>query len=127
MRWRVALTAIGVISTAVALSVIATSPPANGQCAASGTLHVVTIRNNAVIPEHTSAKLCDRLIIKNLDKNSRLIAFGLHEEHVPYDGVSERLLGQNESFTVTLSQTGDFRFHDHLQDEVQGTFTVAAN
>src|SRR4051812_35144237 len=42
-------------------------------------LHKVIIQNNKVIPEHTSAKKCDKLIIVNQDDQNRLIAFGQHE------------------------------------------------
>jgi len=43
---------------------------------------------------------------------------------VPYDGVAERVLGKGQSFTITLNQAGNFHWHDHLHDEVEGYFTV---
>jgi uncharacterized membrane protein YukC len=52
------------------------------------------------------------------------VAFGLHEHHVPYDGTTEKILIQGQSLTVTLVQAGNFRFHDHWHDQIQGTFTV---
>jgi len=93
-------------------------------CPAHPQDHKVVIQNDQVFPEHTSAPRCDTLTITNLDDENRLIAFGPHENHVPYDGVAERLLSSGEGFTVRLNQTGNFRFHDHIHDEVQGTFTV---
>lgn len=86
--------------------------------------HQVIIQNNKVIPVNTVAQLCDSLTITNLDDKERLVAFGLHEHHVPYDGITEKTLIQGQSLTVTLVQAGHFRFHDHWHDEVQGTFTV---
>lgn len=68
--------------------------------------------------------MCDTLTFTNKDAIAREIAFGPHEHHVPYDGVAERVLNKNQSFTVTLNQTGNFRWHDHLHDEVEGTFAV---
>ncbi len=86
--------------------------------------HKVIIRNDVVTPSKTMAPICDTLTITNLDDRRRLVAFGPHEAHVPYDGITERLLDQGQSLTVTLVQVGSFRFHDHIQDEVQGTFVV---
>jgi hypothetical protein len=93
-------------------------------CQGSHTAHQVVIQNDKVLPQHTDAKRCDRLSITNLDDQDRVIAFGPHEHHVAYDGVTERYLNQNGKFSVTLVQPGNFRFHDHEQDIVQGTFTV---
>ncbi|MGC1177034.1 MAG: hypothetical protein WA843_03090 [Candidatus Saccharimonadales bacterium] len=101
---------------------------ANGQrvCdVASYDSYTVTIKDNRARPAHTSAKLCDHLTITNLDYIEREVAFGPHENHVAYDGVTERLLDRGQSLSVTLVQAGNFRFHDHFQDEVQGTFSVS--
>lgn len=86
--------------------------------------HQVTIQNSKVNPSHTEGVLCDTLTITNRDNTQRLVAFGLHDHHVAYDGITERLLARGQSVTVTLNQTGNFKFHDHLHDEVEGTFTV---
>lgn len=88
------------------------------------TSHRVVIQNGAVAPSHTTASQCDRLTIVNLDNTNRLVAFGQHDHHTAYDGIEERLLSKGQSLTVTLDQSGNFRFHDHLDDDVQGTFTV---
>jgi hypothetical protein len=52
------------------------------------------------------------------------MAFGLHENHTAYDGVLEKFLQKDQSFTVNLIQTGTFRVHDHENDAVQATFVV---
>ncbi|MDB5160002.1 MAG: hypothetical protein JWO99_265 [Candidatus Saccharibacteria bacterium] len=86
--------------------------------------HLVTIKDAVVSPENTVASKCDTLTIKNLDDVDRMMAFGVHEMHTPYDGVEERELLGNQEFTITLIQTGSFKFHDHMHDEVAGTFQV---
>ncbi len=86
--------------------------------------YTVTIQENKVSPVHTEARLCGRLTIINRDDRSRLIAFGVHDSHRPYDGVEERVLSKDQQMTVTLNQPGDFKFHDHFDDTVEGTFTV---
>jgi hypothetical protein len=87
--------------------------------------HRVIIENGAVVPKHTSARHCDTLVITNLDKQQRLMAFGKHDKHISYDGVSEQLVAQEQSLTVRLVSTGTYLFHDHEADETSGTFTVS--
>jgi hypothetical protein len=84
----------------------------------------VFIMNNATNPYHTDAHLCDTLTIVNQDNKERFVAFGNHQQHVPYDGVLGKELKQGDSLTVTLNKTGSFHFHDHTNDEADGTFTV---
>jgi hypothetical protein len=91
---------------------------------AHGVAHLATIKNAQVSASQVSAKRCDTLTIVNEDAIEREIAFGVHDNHVPYDGVGERVLGKGQSLTVTLDQRGSFRWHDHLHDEVEGRFTV---
>jgi hypothetical protein len=93
-------------------------------CAHLGTNHLVTIQNSHAEPTNTAAKLCDKLTIVNEDPQVRLMAFGIHDKHQRYDGVEERALDKGQSLTVTLNQAGTFKFHDHLDDSAQGTFTV---
>jgi hypothetical protein len=90
----------------------------------SGTLHQAKIANGVVTPAHLDAKKCDQLIITNLDSQQRLIAFGRHDNHISYDGISEKLLSQNQSLRVTLISTGNYLFHDHENALVRGTFSV---
>lgn len=109
----------------VAINVTSDKTGANADsCTKSGPVHTVIIHENLVNPQYTKASRCDRLTITNRDKVARLMAFGNHDRHQAYDGVTEELLKQGQSLTVTLNQTGTFVFHDHLHDEVRGSFTV---
>lgn len=84
----------------------------------------VMIMDGHVEPRITSGRLCDTVTITNMDKVSREIAFGSHEAHVAYDGVAEKVLDGGRSFTITLNNVGDVRFHDHTHEEVEGHITV---
>lgn len=97
---------------------------ANMTCKTTHANHTIAVQGDKATPAHITAPRCDTLTIKNLDDTLRIMAFGPHENHIPYDGVAERELGKNGSFTVTLVQTGNFRLHDHIHDEAQATFTV---
>lgn len=86
--------------------------------------YVVTIQNGELNINNIQAKPCDVLTIVNADDQLRLMAFGIHEKHQTYGGVTEETLKPGEQMSVTLEQTGTYTFHDHLHDEVKGTFTV---
>lgn len=94
------------------------------ECEQIGLEHFVDVKDNKMQPEVTKAKLCDRLTITNKDGRLRLAAFGLHNEHIYYNGITEKVLKKDEMLTITLNQTGTYIFHDHLQEEVQGQFIV---
>ena len=94
-------------------------------CSRPGVRYVMTIKNAVVTPEHINAKRCDSLVITNEDKSERLIAFGEHDHHVAYAGITTEALTKGHSLTVQLTQIGMYRFNDHFQDSVSGTFTVA--
>jgi plastocyanin len=93
-------------------------------CSGAHPTYGVTIRKNTVRPAHVTARRCDKLTITNYDDVLREMAFGDHEHHQLYDGIFEQNLALNQSFTITLNKTGTYRFHDHFQDSVSGTFTV---
>jgi plastocyanin len=130
--WRIAAYVIGIaiLTSATAYGALKLesqfqSGAANANtCQKKGASHIVTIKDSKVEPAHTDGKLCDTLTIKNTDDILRFIAFGQHDEHQPYDGVSEKTVEKGQEFTVTMNQAGSYKFHDHLHDEVEGTFSV---
>ncbi|HEX5797962.1 MAG TPA: cupredoxin domain-containing protein [Candidatus Saccharimonadales bacterium] len=93
-------------------------------CESIGLEHSVEVKNDEFAPKSVDAKICDELTIINRDEKLRLIAFGLHNEHIYYNGVTEKILKKDEELTITLNQAGTYIFHDHLQEEVQGEFSV---
>ena len=133
MKKSIVLIAGLLIAAAVVFTIISIIGSAGGprentgsiiNCRRTNKNHLVLIANNQVQPRYTAARVCDTLTIKNTDPVIRLVAFGEHDHHTPYDGTTEKVLGQNQSLTVTLDQKGNYEFHDHLDDAVQGTFTV---
>ena len=103
---------------------VATKKSSAASCTHTGRTRLVTILDSKAQPAHTTADLCDKLKIENEDSRIRLMAFGVHDKHQSYDGVEERVLDKGQSFSVVLNQVGTFKFHDHLDDSAQGTFTV---
>lgn len=95
-----------------------------GACQGQHTNHLVKIKNGQVSPLRTLALKCDTLTITNEDKISREFTFGPHPGHQLYAGVIELVIRRGMSKTITLSEPGTFRFHDHLHKETTGTFTV---
>jgi hypothetical protein len=86
--------------------------------------HTIVVQDDKAIPSTEVANRCDTLTVTNLDDESREMAFGVHEKHTAYDGITEQVLEKGQSFTVTLVQTGTFKVHDHEHDEVQAVFQV---
>lgn len=93
-------------------------------CYPNQTNHTIVVKDDKAVPSMSEANRCDTLTVTNLDDESREMAFGQHEMHTAYDGVTEKVLEKGQSFTVTLVQTGKFKVHDHEHDEVQATFEV---
>lgn len=85
----------------------------------------VMIQDNHAPLTNVYGKLCDEITFENQDAVTREIAFGPHDNHVPYDGVAEKFLNKGQRFTIRLDQTGTFHWHDHLHDNVNGYFTVS--
>lgn len=94
-------------------------------CSAPGASHFVYIQDGKAIPAATSGLLCDTLTIINKDPKLRVIAFGPHDRHITYNGVTEQALAENQSMTITFDRMGTFTFHDHVDYSSAGTFIVA--
>ncbi len=97
---------------------------AGATCGTYSITHFVNITEGVATPNEVTGKLCDKLSIINHDDRIRLMAFGVHDSHQAYDGTVEKPLQKGESLTVTLNKAGTYRFHDHIDDQAQGIFTV---
>jgi plastocyanin len=111
-------------STKLSDQLLAGSKSDTTKCSKTGEIKHLTIQDNKMQPTHIQAAQCDKLVVTNTDNMLRDIAFGTHDHHIAYGGVSEKTLNQGESFEVSLQKTGSYIVHDHLHDEVQATFTV---
>jgi cytochrome o ubiquinol oxidase operon protein cyoD len=94
-----------------------------GACNELRNNHIVTILEGVINPVRTQAELCDTLTIINKDGFKRQITFGSHPAHGSYGGEYELFVGSDPE-TITLNETGDFIFHDHLDPDVVGYFSV---
>lgn len=96
----------------------------NADCTSLGQNHTVVFAEAQVQPSQINAKRCDTMTIQSTSMKNRLIAFGVHNQHKAYNGITEQQLRANDSFTVTLTTTGSFLFHDHQQETLGATFLV---
>jgi cytochrome o ubiquinol oxidase operon protein cyoD len=96
-----------------------------GACQQLGSNHQVVIKNGQVRPIHTSANKCDTLTFISLDSVGREIAFGDHPAHQAYVGQTDLPVTRMHNQTITLSQVGTYKFHDHLEEQIAGDFTVS--
>jgi len=95
-----------------------------GACKGQHNNHQITIKDNIATPQFINAKKCDTLTFINEDNQEREITFGSHPAHAPYAGELELPVKKRRNKTITLSELGLYSFHDHLQPEVMGKFTV---
>lgn len=95
-----------------------------GACKELKENHVVTISQGVVKPSFIEAKRCDTLTFINTDKKLREMAFGTHPNHDSYGGETEVKLSEGKPETITLNQTGEYMFHDHLDPATSGYFDV---
>jgi hypothetical protein len=112
-------------SVAIALNTGLTNGAVQNGCGHANTKKfIVTIVQGKVSDRRIVGKLCDHITFINKDSILREIGFGPHDSHQPYDGIGEKVLNQDDVFTITLNKTGKFYWHDHLHDGVDGYFTV---
>lgn len=125
-HWYVVGILVVLLLGGLAWILLAQVKPADGTavCRETGMNHQVTIQNNKITPFTTKAMFCDTLTITSKDKAQRLVSFGVHDQHITYDGIRERLLAQGQSFTITLNKSGRYHFHDHHDETVEGYFEV---
>ena len=96
----------------------------NDGCRPNQKNHEIVIKDEIANPSTVTATRCETLTIKNLDNVDRLMAFGVHDRHLAYNGVTEKMIAKGQSFTVVLVQTGNFLVHDHDDEDVGATFSV---
>jgi cytochrome o ubiquinol oxidase subunit IV len=96
-----------------------------GACQENKDNHIVVIKDGVASPGIVQASRCDTLTFLNEDEITREMVFGPHPDHHSYGGEDRVVLEDRHSETITLNETGNFMFHDHLDSEVTGYFTVA--
>lgn len=96
-----------------------------GACRGVHANHKVTISNGRVSPTHIEASRCDTLTFLNQDDKGREITFGSHPDHGVYAGEKELQVRKKRGKTLTLSESGAYTFHDHLDPIVKGSFNIA--
>lgn len=97
---------------------------ATGACSGQHPNHQIIIKNNAVSPLHTVTAKCDTLTFIDEDNGTRILGFGTYAKNVVYAGESDFTLQKGQNVTITLSTSGTYAFHDHLNQLTTGDFTV---
>ncbi len=113
-----------VIIGSVFALVIANANSSEAGCERPGETHNISITDDVASPRNTYATKCDKVVITNSDPEMRKIGFGAHDDHQAFSGVDEKILGQGQSFTLVLSETGTGNFHDHYNYDVEATIVV---
>ena len=95
-----------------------------GACEGVHATHKVTIKNGDFSPSHVDAKICDKLTFINEDKDAHYIMFGSFEQPKAYGGEDMLTVTNRRAKTIVLNETGTHYFHDHMDKDKTGDFTV---
>lgn len=114
-----------IVSQAQKEGIAQISDKETGACVENKNSHIVTISGGAASPNIIEAKRCDTLTFINKDAAVREITFGTHPEHASYGGEDRVILDDERPETITLNESGDFVFHDHMDPNLNGRFFVA--
>jgi cytochrome o ubiquinol oxidase operon protein cyoD len=95
-----------------------------GACQQLFANHKIIISEGALSPLHTSAHLCDTVTFVNNDDTAHTLTFGTGTNKGTYSGQSTVPVRKRVNKTITLNQTGTYRYQDALDDRISGDFTV---
>jgi cytochrome o ubiquinol oxidase operon protein cyoD len=96
-----------------------------GACEGVHDTYKVTLKGGAISPSHIDAHMCDKLTFINEDSKARYIMFGSFDQPEPYGGEDMLTIYKGHPKTIILNESGTHYFHDHMNDETSGQFTVA--
>ena len=97
-----------------------------GTCPAeAGTNHEIMIMDNAAVPSHIDAKLCDTITFVNHDGSTYDIGFGTQEKPDRYAGESDMVAYGHHNSPLRLTEPGTHDFFDRKDNKITGSFTVA--
>ncbi len=96
-----------------------------GTCPADkGVTRKIVLSNDTIIPRHTTAQLCDSIMIVNESESVRAIMFGTHEQLGTYAGEASLSIRNGRNKLIKLTESGTYQFHDHENPEISGDFVV---
>lgn len=98
-----------------------------GACKGKYNNYKIIIENGRVSPLFTVASQCDTLTFINKDSGEQVLTFGEYPAQDAYAGEDELVIRKGRNKTITLSQTGTYKFHSHSQPQTAGSFTVVGN
>jgi len=96
-----------------------------GACQTTKANHRIVITNGVVSPLHITADQCDTLTFISQDSDTHTLVFGNDPTHDTYAGQGEISLRRDQKTdTLTLSEVGNFTFHDSQYSSLTGSFLV---
>jgi cytochrome o ubiquinol oxidase operon protein cyoD len=96
-----------------------------GACTETNKNLQVTIKGNSVTPANIQANRCDTLTFINEGDKGADIVFGSYPTRISYGGEDGVSVPKGYPVTITLNQSGDFKFFDSVNTTMIGQFTVA--
>ncbi len=85
---------------------------------------VVTITNNGFIPATISVKKGTKITWTNTDTKLHQVASNPYPKDDGLKGLKSEILNNNQSYSFTATETGNFGYHDDRNPTVNGTIQV---
>lgn len=93
-------------------------------CETAGKELVLTINDTAVSSRDVSAQRCDTLVLTNTGTRTHLMAIGEHSHHASYPNFHEQSLRAGDTLRLQLTETGEHKLHDHLDDDLHVNLSI---
>lgn len=86
--------------------------------------NVVTITSSGYSPESITVKAGESITWENTDTENHTVNSDNHPTHLLYPFLNLGLIKPGEKKSLTVSKTGTYTYHDHLNPSNKGTITV---
>lgn len=115
-------------TNAPASSTPAATTPASTAPAASGTnqkaIATIAYVNNGFSPSSLTVKAGDKVTFKNTSSQAIQVQSNPHPTHTDDQDLNVGVIASGQSITITVSQTGTFGYHNHLDSSQGGSITI---
>jgi plastocyanin len=101
-----------------------TSPATTPQSNQQNQTHTVFIENGKFDPNTLSVNKNDTVVWLNKDTATHVIASDPHPAHTALPGLESNNLSSNQTFSFKFTESGSFKYHDHLYPNIKGTIIV---
>jgi hypothetical protein len=113
-----------VLQIAMVAVVLLTRQKTVANCPDTAPTQTIKLTDRGFSPKDNTVHLCTHVVFVNEDSEPHFPAFGEHDHHNDPAGFEEKTLAPGETNDFTPHTTGSLQFHDHFDDDSEGTLNV---